>query len=247
MPGKKRRISFRRGSLPRPSVATVISVVALSIALGGSATAGVIWGDGAGNAVTAAKKKAKKKKKKSTDKQRTTRVVGPKGEVGAQGPQGATGAQGPAGADGLSGATGSEGPQGPPGADGQDGEDGQDGLDGLDGQDGQDGDNTVRLGAQVAADGSIVPPVYSNPPGGVQIQHDITDPGIYQIVFTGPQDTRVIATATATLQDDTTPALISTSVTNQQQASVVAVTIRALPGMGGTDLPFAVQVLKMVP
>lgn len=240
MPGKgTRKVVGAMRRIRRPSPATLIAVIALCVAVGGSATAAVVTSGGLGTenvTASAAKKKAKKKSKSK----RTARLVGPQGQKGDQGPQGPAGVQGPAGADGVPGPSGTDGAQG---SQGEAGRDGQDGEDGTDGQDGQDGDTTVRFGARIEADGSVAPPAYSNG-SQPEIAHD-PGSGDYRIVFTGSAGTRLIATATATLQDATAPALISTEVTNAQQASLVTVKIRALPGMGDQELPFAVQVLKM--
>lgn len=115
--------------IPKPSVATIVSVVALFVALGGSAAAGLGSKHGSSstdasaastqpeNAVPAAAQsnavaaKSKKKKAKRRAKTRTVRgIQGPKGAPGTQGPPGADGARG---ADGVPGPQGATGPAGP--------------------------------------------------------------------------------------------------------------------------------------
>lgn len=146
-------LSKRNGKrLPRPSVATIISVVALFAALGGSAAAGVVLtgtstgreatsATGNEKVATTAKKKNKKKHKSSSKRKskstRTVLTVGPQGEKGDKGDTGDSGPQGPAGADGLAGA------QGPAGQDGNDGADGAPGVDNF------------RFAANIAASGTV--------------------------------------------------------------------------------------------
>jgi hypothetical protein len=104
-----------------PSPALVIAVLALFVALGGTAVAaGVV--PLAKRALTADKAKVADNAKKlggKTPRQIAAQMRGPRGVAGTQGPKGETGPAGPAGPQG------SAGPQGPKGATGPQGDKGE--------------------------------------------------------------------------------------------------------------------------
>lgn len=244
----------RLRGLRQPSAATVISFIALSLALGGTATAGVVLTGGGTSASNHGDNAAvAKKQRKGKSNQRTTRVVGPQGAIGPQGSAGADGLPGADGAQGLQGdqgAKGDTGPQGDPGqqgltggdgtngtngADGTDGTDGTNGTNGTDGTDGASGAVVVGFAGDIQADGTPVEPIVTN---GTVTNVARQSAGNYVLTFSSS-----VATATATLQDSTAAALISTQVQNTQQAGKVLVKVRQLPGLTtGVDAAFAIQV-----
>lgn len=97
----------------RPSPATIISLVALFVALGGTGYAAVALApkNSVGSAQVINGSLLKKDLNKKT-------IAALKGNRGAQGPAGAAGAAGPAGATGAAGAPGATGATGPVGATG---------------------------------------------------------------------------------------------------------------------------------
>jgi hypothetical protein len=108
-----------RKKLPRPSPALIVSLVALSVALGGTSYAAMVL---PANSVGA---KQIKKSAVSSAKVKNASLLAADFKSGQlpAGPQGAKGDTGPAGAHGAKGDPGPAGPQGPkgdPGADGQD-------------------------------------------------------------------------------------------------------------------------------
>lgn len=105
----------RRWPRPRLTFANVTAVLALFIALGGTA-----FGEPATRAaVSTAKKLAKALKVANTaDKRARQALTAANAALNTGGPPGPVGPPGPTGATGATGATGSQGPAGPPGADG---------------------------------------------------------------------------------------------------------------------------------
>ena len=87
----------------RPSAGTVLSIVAIVLACGGTATAGVSVVKHDSSAAAAKKKKVLRGPRGR---------VGPAGPAGARGPAGPAGPQGPAGPAGATGATGATGAAG---------------------------------------------------------------------------------------------------------------------------------------
>lgn len=118
----------------------VVGLVALFIALGGTATAAIVitGADIKDESITGADVKDGtlrlrdiKKSDRAKLQKRGTR--GPRGQVGPQGAQGSTGAAGATGAQGVDGPQGATGAQGPMGAQGRTGASGANGVDGQDG------------------------------------------------------------------------------------------------------------------
>lgn len=221
MPGRLRQMKAKLG-LRWPSAGTVISLIALSIALGGSAAAAVtIAGENAQDATIAgariwdrpdgtegsdmadAARKKKKHKKKRKSKKRTSRVVGPRGE---RGDQGAVGPQGTAGSNGLPGSQGDQGPkggQGPQGEQGpngeqgpqgEQGEQGEPGPAGPPGQPGLPGPSSTRYAATIDGQGNVVSEYV--PPGSTAPAVARVGEGVYSIAFAA-QEPLVAALATA--------------------------------------------------
>ena len=131
---------MRNPKLQRPSPALVVSVIALSVALGGTSYAAIVL---PANSVGT---KQIKKNAVTTAKVRDgslRRADFGAGQVpaGATGATGATGAKGAAGATGPRGAKGDKGDAGTNGIDGTNGTDGIDGIDGTDGTNGTNGTN----------------------------------------------------------------------------------------------------------
>ena len=125
--------SMRNLKLQRPSPALVVSLVALSVALGGTGYAAVVLpANSVGakqikrNAVTAAK--VKDSSLRASDF-RPGQL--PAGAAGPVGPAGATGPRGPEGPRGVEGARGEVGPKGDPGQPGAKGDPGQPGPPGA--------------------------------------------------------------------------------------------------------------------
>jgi hypothetical protein len=115
--------------IPRPSPALVVAVLALVVALGGTATAasGLITGRQiAPSTVTG--RNVKNHSLTASDLAPGTVRRGAPGRTGATGPAGPTGAQGAPGAAGAPGATGPAGPAGPEGPAGPQGPAGADGT-----------------------------------------------------------------------------------------------------------------------
>jgi hypothetical protein len=107
--------------------AMIVAMIALGVALSGTAVAGtkLITGGQIANGTI---------KLADIHSSAKTALKGQRGATGAQGPVGAQGAQGsvgPQGAPGTPGTQGHEGEQGPQGEPGIDGKDGKDGLSGL--------------------------------------------------------------------------------------------------------------------
>jgi hypothetical protein len=101
----------------RPSLATVISLVALFVALGGTSYAAIALAPK--NSVNSASVINGSLQKTDLSKKAVAALKGnrgAKGAQGAQGPAGAAGAAGPAGAAGGAGPVGATGPAGAPGA-----------------------------------------------------------------------------------------------------------------------------------
>lgn len=173
MSRKLRAIATRR----RPSGATVISVIALFVALGGSAGAAALTGKSIQNG-TITGKDIKDRSIAAKDLQRS--AAGIKGERGDTGPQGPKGSQGPPGADGAPGPEGIEGEKGKPclpvdpSCRGPQGDPGDKGDRGEKGNTGPAGPSSVRLAVQIVMrrdassnPGCVVGPrgIY-NPAGG---------------------------------------------------------------------------------
>lgn len=121
------RIKFRR-----PSAPTVISLLALFVALGGSATAGVMITKSSQlgkNVVTGAKikKGSVSSSKLSKSAKAQLRGVGLRGLAGDKGAVGATGSKGPQGDPGVDGQAGLAGAKGEAGDKGQTGDKGETG------------------------------------------------------------------------------------------------------------------------
>lgn len=258
MPGKGTRLSvLERFGFRRPSPATVIAVIALSVAVGGSATAAVVSGGGPGKDNTTASAAKKKAKNKRTGKgQRTIRLVGPQGQIGDPGSQGAAGPQGPAGADGVPGVDGAQGPQGDQGIQGETGATGATGATGPQGDQGSRGANgakgdtgdrgpagpeVVRYAADIAADGTVNH-AYSN---GLDPTVAYQSPNTYTITI--PKDPShphlSYFMAVASLKAPTqTAAFVYTSVSG----NTVSVNTGALanPAVGG-PASFNVEVVEL--
>lgn len=146
----------RKSQLPRPSVATIISIVSLFVALSGSATAAIVLTSKSVKNGSLTGTDIKNHSLKSKDL--ATGVVtngtdGAQGEVGKDGAAGAGGAQGPAGVAGPQGEEGLQGPQGEPGP------------------------SHIRYAAQISADGAATD-VYSdgNEPTSVDCVRVVPDP-----------------------------------------------------------------------
>jgi Collagen triple helix repeat (20 copies) len=150
---RNRHAGGNRKRHPWPTPPTVISSVALFVALGGSAAAatGLIHaGNLATGAVTsrAIRDGAVEPKDVSTATRAwlrgstaTNGTAGVTGAPGANGVNGVTGAPGTNGANGPAGANGASGTNGPNGANGVDGTNGVNGAKGIDGTNGVDGTN----------------------------------------------------------------------------------------------------------
>src|SRR6185503_14830348 len=106
----------------RPSPATVISLVALFVALGGTGYAAVQLAPrnsvGSTQVINGSLQKVDLSKKAVTALKGNRGARGPAGAQGAAGPAGAAGATGPAGAVGATGPVGASGPAGSVGATG---------------------------------------------------------------------------------------------------------------------------------
>jgi hypothetical protein len=96
----------------RPSPATIISLVALFVALGGTSYAAIALAPN--NSVGSAQVINGSLLKKDLSKKTVAALKGNRGLRGAQGPAGAQGAAGAAGSSGAAGATGATGPAGAP-------------------------------------------------------------------------------------------------------------------------------------
>lgn len=201
----------------RPNAATLVSIVALFLALGGSATAaylvtgadvkdGSLTGadvrdgsiqarDLASGASVAKKKRAAKRKAKTV------------GSPGVQGERGLSGPAGPQGPQGPAGSNGNVGPQGEIGETGETGPQGQQGNPGV------PGSTRLRYSARVNANGTVA--------ASFDRDGDITVPaelhaavGVYGIVL--PANTEVDAvTATPYLvlpSTDPAPIVLATFV-----------------------------------
>jgi Collagen triple helix repeat (20 copies) len=108
--------------------AMIVAMIALAVALSGTAVAGtakMITGSQIANGAI------KLAHLNSSTKASLKGKTGPQGPAGPQGAQGPIGPQGATGAKGDTGATGAAGPQGPQGEHGANGADGKDGRDGV--------------------------------------------------------------------------------------------------------------------
>jgi hypothetical protein len=111
--------------LPKPSPALVLALLALFVALGGTAVAATpvvkraLFADNAaklqGRSAAAIVKLAASRAATRPGPKGDTGPAGPKGDVGAAGPKGDAGAAGPKGDAGPAGPAGADGPQGPAG------------------------------------------------------------------------------------------------------------------------------------
>lgn len=118
----RRRVArSARGKAPRPS--TVIALVALAVALGGTGYAATLLPAGSvgtaqlknGAVVSSKVKNGSLRAADFAPGQLPAGAQGPQGPAGSAGPPGPAGPAGPQGPKGDTGASGSQGPQGPPG------------------------------------------------------------------------------------------------------------------------------------
>jgi hypothetical protein len=121
-PRIRRRVARNaRRMLPRPS--TVLALVALAVALGGTGYAATLLPAGSvgtaqlknGAVVSSKVKNGSLRAADFAPGELPAGAQGPQGPAGSAGPQGSAGPAGPQGPKGDSGASGSQGPQGPPG------------------------------------------------------------------------------------------------------------------------------------
>lgn len=209
---------------PRPSAGTAISLVALFVALAGTATAAITVTSKSvkdGSLTTRDVKNGSLTGTDIRDRSITSKdvaggAVGPQGEKGEAGSEGPQGPQGPPGADGLT-VTGPQGEAGPPGA-------------------------GVRYAANVSSSGSVES-FYSN---GDTPTVTRTATGTYAIDFSSADasDSSVYV-ASANLAEvptgNSSPALIFISIDNGNKSVTVKVTSKAnTPAL--TDGAFSVTV-----
>jgi hypothetical protein len=129
----------------RPSPATIISLLALFVALSGTGYAAVVLAPK--NSVNSASVVNGSLEKVDLSKKAVATLEGNRGSPGAQGLKGDTGAQGPTGgpgAQGSKGDPGAQGPKGDTGAAGPRGEKGETGARGPEGIQGAQGDTGPR-------------------------------------------------------------------------------------------------------
>jgi hypothetical protein len=121
-PRIRRRVARNaRRMLPRPS--TVLALVALAVALGGTGYAATLLPAGSvgtaqlknGAVISSKVKNGSLRAADFAPGELPAGAQGPQGPAGSAGPQGSAGPAGPQGPKGDSGASGSQGPQGPPG------------------------------------------------------------------------------------------------------------------------------------
>jgi hypothetical protein len=121
-PRIRRRVARNaRRMLPRPS--TVLALVALAVALGGTGYAATLLPAGSvgtaqlknGAVISSKVKNGSLRAADFAPGELPAGAQGPQGPAGSAGPQGPAGPAGPQGPKGDSGASGSQGPQGPPG------------------------------------------------------------------------------------------------------------------------------------
>jgi hypothetical protein len=121
-PRIRRRVARNaRRMLPRPS--TVLALVALAVALGGTGYAATLLPAGSvgtaqlknGAVISSKVKDGSLRAADFAPGQLPAGAQGPQGPAGSAGPQGSAGPAGPQGPKGDTGASGSQGPQGPPG------------------------------------------------------------------------------------------------------------------------------------
>jgi hypothetical protein len=121
-PRIRRRVARNaRRMLPRPS--TVLALVALAVALGGTGYAATLLPAGSvgtaqlknGAVISSKVKDGSLRAADFAPGELPAGAQGPQGPAGSAGPQGSAGPAGPQGPKGDSGASGSQGPQGPPG------------------------------------------------------------------------------------------------------------------------------------
>jgi hypothetical protein len=121
-PRIRRRVARNaRRMLPRPS--TVLALVALAVALGGTGYAATLLPAGSvgtaqlknGAVVSSKVKNGSLRAADFAPGELPAGAQGPQGPAGSAGPQGSAGPAGPQGPKGDTGASGSQGPQGPPG------------------------------------------------------------------------------------------------------------------------------------
>jgi len=118
---RRRVADTARGKVPRPS--TVIALVALAVALGGTGYAATLLPAGSvgtaqlknGAVVSAKVKNGSLRAADFAPGELPAGAQGPQGPAGSAGPQGPAGPAGPQGPKGDTGAAGSQGPQGPQG------------------------------------------------------------------------------------------------------------------------------------
>jgi hypothetical protein len=118
---RRRVAATARGKVPRPS--TVIALVALAVALGGTGYAATLLPAGSvgtaqlknGAVISSKVKNGSHQAADFAPGELPAGAQGPQGPAGSAGPQGPAGPAGPQGPKGDTGASGSQGPQGPQG------------------------------------------------------------------------------------------------------------------------------------
>jgi Collagen triple helix repeat (20 copies) len=160
----------------RPSPATIISLVALFVALGGTSYAALSIPR---NSVNSASVVNGSLQKVDLSENAVNLLKGNRGPRGPQGSQGGLGPQGPQGATGTQGPKGDSGAQGAMGQQGPKGDAGAQGAQGLKGDKGDPGTPATRLWARVAFNGT-------REAGSTGVTSTRNLKGIYTVTF--PQD-----------------------------------------------------------
>ncbi len=211
----------------RPNLSTGIALLALFIALGGTATATIVIKSSkqlGKNVVTSSK--IKNKSIRSSDirdgtissKKLRRSTLNALGTNAVSGPSGAAGPQGLPGADGIPGPQGREGPRGPKGDKGfkgSNGDKGDRGERGRDGSDGPPGDSATLYAATIAADGTVGR-AYTNPNIN-PVEVISRGGGIYEISLS-----EKVASVQTTVQDRSTGPVAATVSGNGKTVTVDA-------------------------
>lgn len=237
--------------IKRPSNGTVIAVIALFVALSGSATAAVVINGKQikkGTISEARLSKALKKKLKS----KSVNAAPVAGATGSTGPQGVRGPQGNNGSDGSPGPQGAKGDQGVKGEQGDTGDAGEQGPRGAKGSQGPAGATgpagPTGPGLELAATFNDKSELISCGPIRCDEELDITNATPGQVVINFRRETNIIA-ATATLTGtgvaaDDAPGFVRTKVQNTEGGGTITVyTGRAKGGSANYEnKPFSITV-----